>query len=70
MRFGGVGTAGASNHGQPSIKEGNVYHLWYAGNHGMTLRIGHATSGDGITLDEGPGPIRSWTSERPALGIG
>jgi uncharacterized repeat protein (TIGR01451 family) len=26
------------------IKEGGAYHLWYTGNDGATLRIGHATS--------------------------
>jgi uncharacterized repeat protein (TIGR01451 family) len=34
------------------IKEGNAYHLWYVGNDGVTLRIGHATSSDGINWAE------------------
>ena len=44
------------------IKEGSTYHLWYTGNDGMTLRIGHATSSDGI----------NWTKDpaNPVLDIG
>jgi uncharacterized repeat protein (TIGR01451 family) len=34
---------------EPSvIKVSNTYHLWYVGNDGVTLRIGQATSADGI----------------------
>ena len=34
---------------RPAVfKEGSTYQLWYAGNDGVTQRIGHATSSDGI----------------------
>jgi uncharacterized repeat protein (TIGR01451 family) len=48
---------------KPTVfKEGSTYHLWYTGNDGMTLRIGHATSSDGI----------NWTKDpaNPVLDIG
>ena len=48
---------------RPTVfKEGSTYHLWYTGNDGMTLRIGHATSSDGI----------NWTKDlaNPVLDIG
>ena len=48
---------------RPTVfKEGSTYHLWYTGNDGMTLRIGHATSDDGI----------GWTKDpaNPVLDIG
>jgi regulation of enolase protein 1 (concanavalin A-like superfamily) len=31
------------------LKVGSTYHMWYRGTDGMTSRIGHATSSDGIT---------------------
>jgi predicted GH43/DUF377 family glycosyl hydrolase len=31
------------------IKEGSTYHMWYHGSDGVTSRIGHATSLDGLT---------------------
>ena len=48
---------------KPTVfKEGSTYHIWYTGNDGMTLRIGHATSSDGI----------NWIkdSANPVLDIG
>jgi len=46
----------------PSLKEGGTYPLWYTGDDGITPRIGHATSSDGIT----------WVkdSANPVLDIG
>jgi uncharacterized repeat protein (TIGR01451 family) len=48
--------------GPTVIKEGGTYHLWYTGDDGITPRIGHATSSDGI----------HWTkdSANPVLDIG
>ena len=41
--------------GKPTVlKEGSTYHLWYTGNDGMTLRIDHATSSDGINWTQDP----------------
>jgi hypothetical protein len=44
------------------IKEGGTYHMWYTGYDGMTARIGHATSSDGI----------NWTKDpaNPVLDVG
>jgi len=36
------------------IKDVNIYHLWYTGDDGMTQRIGHATSTDGIHWTKDP----------------
>jgi predicted GH43/DUF377 family glycosyl hydrolase len=45
----------------------NLYHIWYSGNDGMNLRIGHATSVDGIVWEKDTnnpvldiGPAGSW----------
>jgi predicted GH43/DUF377 family glycosyl hydrolase len=57
--------------GPTVLKEGSAYHMWYEGNDGETTRIGHATSGDGITwvkdaanpvLDLGPSGGWDWLS--------
>jgi uncharacterized repeat protein (TIGR01451 family) len=44
------------------IKIGATYHLWYTGNDGITDRVGHATSFDGITWVKDPA--------NPVLDIG
>ena len=48
--------------GPAVIREGVAYHMWYEGNDGMTSRIGHATSSDGV----------SWTKDpaNPVLDVG
>lgn len=50
-----------------ALKVGSTYHLWYRGYDGLTSRIGHATSGDGITWVKDPanpvldlGPSGDW----------
>jgi predicted GH43/DUF377 family glycosyl hydrolase len=44
------------------VKDGSTYMMWYHGSDGTTLRIGHATSQDGI----------NWTkfSDNPVLDVG
>jgi predicted GH43/DUF377 family glycosyl hydrolase len=61
-----VGTAGSwedEDVVRPTIiKEGSTYHMWYRGYDGVTSRIGHATSPDGLT----------WTRDaaNPVLDVG
>lgn len=40
--------------GPSVVNEGGTYHMWYAGNDGATLRLGHATSSDGLTWTKDP----------------
>ena len=49
------------------IRQGGTYHMWYEGYDGMTSRIGHATSSDGINWIKDPanpvldvGPPGGW----------
>ncbi len=61
-----VGTSGGWEDAYVSrpavVKIGNTYHLWYVGNDGITDRIGHATSTDGITWSK--------DSANPVLDLG
>ncbi|GIK38243.1 MAG: hypothetical protein BroJett011_20760 [Chloroflexota bacterium] len=49
------------------LKVNSVYHMWYAGDDGTTIRIGHATSSDGLNWTKDPanpvldvGPSGGW----------
>lgn len=42
--------------------DGSIYHLWYGGSNGISFRIGHATSQDGLTWTKDP--------QNPVLTIG
>ncbi|MCK5527117.1 MAG: hypothetical protein KAJ05_08205, partial [Candidatus Latescibacteria bacterium] len=47
----------------PSVlDDGTVYHLWYGGYDGTSMKIGHATSSDGVTWDKDAG--------NPVLDVG
>ncbi len=50
LNLGSPGSWDAVDVTEPTvIKVGSTYHMWYVGYDGITLRIGHATSSDGIT---------------------